>query len=567
MPSRRSAWPARPPTGERRGPPGRLRTGRIAPTVEDVTPRSADHPDHARHVADPDRPRPVAPGRPARHSAPARRGVRHGHPVDAVVVGAGPNGLAAAVTLARAGLEVVVLEAQDTVGGGARTLDLGLAPGITHDICSAVHPMAWASPFFRALRLDERVEVLTPEVSFAHPLDGGRAGVAYRDLERTAAGLGADGDAWRRLFGPLGESWQDVVSLVLGDHRSLPDGFARHPAQAVTTAARFALGVLRNGQSLVPSALRTDEGAALLTGVAGHAITPLPSLAAAGTAVLLTTLAHAGHGWPLLRGGSQALVDVLLADLVRHGGRVVTGHPVARRADLPPARSYLFDTAPRVVAQVFGDAMPPHLVRAYAGYRYGNAAAKVDLVVDSPVPWTHPELHRAGTVHLGGTRDQVVDAERTVARGRHAEHPLTLLSDPAAVDPTRAAGGLRPVWAYAHVPAGSDVDPTEAVLRQVERFAPGFRDTVVAHRSIPAAGLAAHDANLVGGDISGGAVSLWGMATRPVPRLDPFASGAPGVYLCSASAPPGPGVHGLSGWYAARRALHQVFGRADPLSR
>jgi phytoene dehydrogenase-like protein len=482
--------------------------------------------------------------------------------VDAVVVGAGPNGLAAAVTLARAGLEVVVLEAQSTVGGGARTLDLGLAPGIRHDICSAVHPMAWASPFFRALRLHERLEMLTPEVSFAQPLDGGRAGIAYRDLERTAAGLGADGDAWRRLFGPLGEHWRDVVGLVLGDHRSVPPGAG--PRTAVT-AARLGLGVLRNGQSLVPSSLRTEEGAALLTGVAGHAITPLPSLAAAGTAVLLTTLAHTGQGWPVLRGGSQAIVDALLGDLVRLGGRVVTGHPVARRSDLPPARAYLFDTGPRVVAQVFHDAMPPQLARAYAGFRYGNAAAKVDLVVDGPIPWTHPEVRRAGTVHLGGTRDQVVAAEREVARGRHAEHPLTLLSDPAVVDGTRAAGGRRPVWAYAHVPAGSDVDPTEAVLRQVERFAPGFRDTVVAHRSIPAARLAEHDANLVGGDISGGAISVWGMATRPAPRLDPFSAGVPGVYLCSASAPPGPGVHGLAGWYAARRALRQVFGRADDL--
>lgn len=512
---------------------------------------------------------------PPRHSAgrrPTARPVRRtGVPgrapgpadPDAVVVGAGPNGLAAAVTLARAGLDVVVLEAQDTVGGGSRTLDLGLADGIRHDICSAVHPMAWASPFFRSLGLHERLDLLTPEASFAHPLDGGRAGIAYRDLDRTAERLGADGAAWRRLFGPLAERWEDVVALALGDHRSVPDGVTRDPLRAALTAARFGLGVLRNGAPVVPSALRTEEGAALLTGVAGHAITPLPSTAAAGTAVLLTTLAHAGHGWPVVRGGSQAIADALHADLVRLGGRVITGRPVARRADLPPARAYLFDTAPRLVAQVMGDAMPPGLARAYAGYRYGNAAAKVDLVVDGPIPWAHPEVHRAGTVHLGGTRDQVVAAERAVARGRHAEHPLTLLSDPAALDAGRASGGRRPVWAYAHVPAGSDVDPTEAVLGQVERFAPGFRDTVVAAHAIPAAQLAEHDANLVGGDISGGAISLLRMFTRPTPRWDPFDAGVPGVYLCSASTPPGPGVHGLSGWYAARRALRDVFGRAD----
>lgn len=548
-----------------------MRTRGIAPTVEGVTSSSADRPDRdrpdgdaaspARHGARRGRRTGAVPSL-GRTAAPRVRaaGVRpDGREVDAVVVGAGPNGLAAAVTLARAGLEVVVLEAQDTVGGGSRTLDLGLAPGVVHDICSAVHPMAWASPFFRSLRLHERLDLLTPTASFAQPLDGGRAAIAYRDLDRTADGLGADGTAWRATFGPLADQWEDVVALALGDHRSVPAGAT--PRSAVT-AARFALAVLRNGQSVVPSALRTEEGAALLTGVAGHAITPLPSLAAAGTAVLLTTLAHAGHGWPVVRGGSQAIVDALLADLVRLGGRVVTGHPVARRVDLPPARTYLFDTGPRLVAQVFGDAMPPHLVRAYAGFRYGNAAAKVDLVVDGPIPWAHPEVHRAGTVHLGGNRDQVVAAERAVGRGRHAEQPLTLLSDPAALDHGRVSRGVRPVWAYAHVPAGSDVDPTETVIRQVERFAPGFRDTVVAARGIPAARLAEHDANLVGGDISGGAISLVGMFTRPTPRLDPFDSGAPGVYLCSASAPPGPGVHGLSGWYAARRALRQVFGRS-----
>lgn len=477
-----------------------------------------------------------------------------------VVVGSGPNGLAAAVTMARAGLEVLVLEGQDTVGGGSRTLDLGLAPGIVHDICSAVHPMAWASPFFRQLDLAHRLELRTPEVSFAQPLDGGRAGIAYRDLDRTVEGLGADGAAWRSMFGPLSEHWEDVVGLILGDHRSIPPGFS---PSTVATAVRFGLAALRNGTALAPSPLRTEEGAALLTGVAGHAITPLPSLAAAGTAVMLTTLAHAGAGWPVVRGGSQAIVDALVADLTALGGRVVTGHQVRRRRDLPPARAYLFDTAPRTVAQVFADEMPQRNVRAYAAFRHGNAATKVDLVVNEPVPWTHPEVRRAGTVHLGGTRDQVVAAEQAVDRGRHAEHPMVLLSDPSVADPQRRSGELRPIWAYAHVPAGSDVDVTEDVLRQVERFAPGFRDTVVASHVIPAGRMSEHDANLVHGDIAGGAVSLWSMATRPALRTDPFATGAPGVYLCSASTPPGPGVHGLSGWYAARRALRDVFDLRD----
>ncbi len=477
---------------------------------------------------------------------------------DAVVIGSGPNGLAAAVTLARAGLEVTVLEAQGTVGGGARTLDLGLADGLVHDVCSAVHPMAWASPFFRAVGLHERLDLLTPEVSFAHPLDGGRAGIAYRDLDRTAAGLGPDGPAWRRMFEPLSARWADVVALALGDHRSIPDGAS--PAM-VQTATRFAAAVLRHGTPLTRGPLRTEEGAALLTGAAGHAITPLPSLAAAGTAVLLATLAHAGAGWPVVRGGSQAISDALRAELERCGGRVETGHEVRTHADLPPARAYLFDTSPATVARVLGGRMPTALARAFAAFPYGNAAAKVDLVVDGPVPWANPEVARAGTVHLGGSRAELVAAEGAVARGRHADRPMVLVSDPAALDDGRRSAGLRPLWAYTHVPAGSDVDVTETVLRQLERFAPGFRDTVVAVRCTPAARLSAHDANLVGGDISGGRVTMWRMLARPTARLDPYSTGVPGAYLCSASAPPGPGVHGMAGWYAARRALRSTFAR------
>lgn len=476
---------------------------------------------------------------------------------DAVVIGSGPNGLAAAVTLARAGLEVVVLEAQDTVGGGARTLDLGLADGLVHDVCSAVHPMAWASPFFRSVGLHERLDLLTPQASFAQPLDGGRAGIAYRDLDRTVAALGPDGPAWRRMFGPLAERWREVVALALGDHRSIPDGAS---LAMVTTAVRFAAATLRHGTPLTRGPLRTEEGTALLAGVAGHAITPLPSLAAAGTAVLLATLAHAGAGWPVVRGGSGAISGALREELERLGGRVETGHEVRGRGDLPPARAYLFDTSPATVARVLADRMPPALARAFVAFRYGNAAAKVDLVVDGPVPWAHPEVALAGTVHLGGSRAQLVAAEAAVARGRHADRPMVLVSDPAALDTGRAAHGRRPLWAYAHVPAGSDVDVTEPVLRQLERFAPGFRDTVVAVRCTPAARLSDHDANLVGGDISGGRVTAWRMLARPTARLDPYATGVPGAYLCSASAPPGPGVHGMSGWYAARRALRDTFG-------
>ncbi len=484
--------------------------------------------------------------------------------VDAVVVGSGPNGLAAAVTLARAGLSVHVVEAQHVAGGGARTLDLGLADGVVHDICSAVHPMAVASPFFRAFDLAARgVELLQPEVAYAHPLDGGRAALAYRSLDRTAAGLGVDGPAWRSLLGPLADDPDGTLALALGDHRRIP--------RQLGTAAAFAARLLEQGTPAWGTRFRDEEAAALLTGVGAHAMTRLPSLSAAGTALLLAPLAHTG-GWPVPRGGGEAIVGALLADLIAHGGTVVTGKRVERLGDLPSARAYLFDTSPRTAVRVLGPRVPARVVRGLVAFpRSRGAAAKVDLVLSGPVPWAHPEVGRAGTVHLGGSRVQVAAAEAAVASGRHAERPMVLVSDPAVVDDSRiSAAGLRPLWAYAHVPAGSQADVTEAVIAQIERFAPGFRDLVVASACIPAGRLAEHDANLVGGDISGGAVSMYRMVARPRLAWDPYVlvapdAGAPGAWLCSSSTPPGPGVHGLSGWYAARRALRQGFGiRTEP---
>jgi len=478
--------------------------------------------------------------------------------VDVVVVGSGPNGLAAAVTMARAGLDVTVLEEQGTVGGGARTLDLGLADGVVHDVCSAVHAMAWASPFFRAFDLEAHgVELVTPEVSYAQPLPGGRAGIAYHDLGRTVDGLGVDGAAWRGLVGRLSEHAPDVVRVGLGDKRSIPAGLL--PGGAMT-AARFGLGVLEQGTRRWDDRFTGDVAPALLTGVAAHAITPLPSLAAAGTALLLAALGHAGRGWAIPRGGSGAITAALVADLEDHGGRVVTGHPVRSRADLPPAGCYLFDTTPRTLVEVLDDELPARARAALSRFRYGNAAAKVDFVLSGPVPWTVSEVALAGTVHVGGTRAQMAAAEAEVAAGRHAERPVCLVSDPSVADPGRVSGGLRPLWAYAHVPAGSDVDVTEAVTAQIERYAPGFRDVVVASRCVPAAEMSAHNRNYLGGDISAGAVTMLQMVARPTAWPDPYATGADGVYLCSASTPPGPGVHGMSGWLAARRALRERFG-------
>ena len=528
--------------------------------------------------------------------------------LDAVVVGSGPNGLAAAVTLARAGLSVTVLEAQATVGGGSRTLapgddgDLltGLPPGVVHDVCSAVHPMAWASPFFRAFDLPAHgVELLTPEVSYAQPLPGGRAAVAWRDLERTADGLGPDGTAWRSLLGPLAAHWEAVAAVGLGDRRSVPPGILddRHPVRRSAAVARFGLALLEQGTRAWDARFVGDAAPALLTGVAAHTITTLPSLAGAGTSLLLGALAHAtphrrgggagaerdvpdlersprprgfDGGWAIPRGGSGAIVAALRADLEAHGGTVVTGHPVRSPADLPAARAVLFDTTPRTLLDVLGGAVAPGLRRALARFRHGDAAAKVDFVLAGPVPWADPLVGRAGTVHVGDTRAQMAAAEAAVAAGRHAERPVCLVSDPTVVDGSRrvtgAQGELRPLWTYTHVPAGSDVDVTEAVTAQIERYAPGFRDVVVASRCVPARDMARHNSNYVGGDIAAGAATMWQLVARPTPAADPYRVGAGGVYLCSAATPPGPGVHGMGGWHAARRALREVFGvRVAPL--
>ena len=470
--------------------------------------------------------------------------------VDVTVVGSGPNGLAAAVICARAGLSVRVIEAQPTAGGGARTLPDPEFSGVSHDICSAVHPLALASPFFSAFDLRSRGVALTsPEVSYGNPLPDRPAAIGYRDIDRTCAELD-DGGSWRRLLGPLAADCDGVVGLLLGDKRSIPP--------SIPAAVRVAPRLLAQGSPAWRS-LRGEDARALFTGVAAHTISQMPSLVSAGAGLMLATLAHA-VGWPIPVGGSQAIPDALLADLRAHGGELVLGEEVTS----PPPGVVLYDLAPTALLRIYGDRLPPRYARTLLRYRYGPGVAKVDFVLSGEIPWRDPRLADAPTLHLGGDRAAMALAEREIAAGRHAEWPMVLAALPHLTDPGRIdAQGRRPLWAYAHVPAGSTVDMADTVSGVFERFAPGFRDLVVGVRSVPAARLADHNANLVGGDIGVGGNNMLSALTGPAVRWNPWSTPIPGAYLCSSATPPGGGVHGMAGYYAARTALRKEFGIRD----
>ncbi|MFF5625676.1 phytoene desaturase family protein [Microbacterium sp. NPDC012755] len=466
----------------------------------------------------------------------------------ATIIGSGPNGLAAAVSLARAGYEVRVLEAADTIGGGVRTAESTL-PGFLHDVCSAAHPAALASPFFQAFGLAERIDWIHPEISYAHPLDGGRAGIAWRDIERTASALGEDGRAWLSLLRPLSTHIDGVVDFTGNQMLRLP--------HEPITAFRYAMRMLEQGTPLARRTFRTDEAAGLLSGVLAHANTPLPSLAGAAAGLLLAAQAHAG-GWMYPRGGAQGIADALVADLVAHGGAVETGVHVTDLSTLDwgdPARGDLLmlNTSLRL-ALTLPD-VPTRYASALRSYRYGPAAAKVDFALDGPVPWMNDEVAQSPTVHVGGTQAEVWASENAVARGRVSERPYVLTVQPSVFDPTRAPEGKAVLWAYIHVPQGSDLDATELITQQVERFAPGFRDRILAHHSVPASAREAINPSEIGGDILGGAFTIPQALRRPVLGTKPWRTPIPGVYLASASTPPGPGVNGMAGWHAARTAL------------
>jgi len=467
--------------------------------------------------------------------------------VDAVVVGSGPNGLAAAIVIAQTGRKVIVFEAADTVGGGCRSAELTL-PGFQHDICSAVHPFAVVSPLFRSLPLAVHgLEWITPPVMVAHPLDNGCVACVYQSLAQTADELGSDSAAYRRLFGPLTRSWPNIEQSVLG-----PLKWPRHPI----AMAKFGVRALQPAVGLARRVFGREPARALLGGIAAHSMLPLDMPPTAGVGLALNLVAHVG-GWCFPRGGAQSLANALASHLQSLGGTIVTSTTIASVDELPKARAVLCDLSPRPLLRIAGHRFPPRFRRALERYRYGMGAYKVDWALDGPIPWRNPACALAGTVHLGGTLDEIAASERESWEGRHAAHPFVLLSQPTLFDPSRAPQGRHIAWTYCHVPHGSEIDMLPRIERQIERFAPGFRKRVIGRAVMQPADLERHNANLVGGDIAAGATTLGQLFTRPTWRT--YSTPLRGLYICSASTPPGVGVHGMCGYFAARRALQEVL--------
>ena len=465
----------------------------------------------------------------------------------AIVVGSGPNGLACAAALVRAGLDVTVLEAEATIGGGTRTEELTV-PGVLHDLCSAVHPMAAGSPFLQSLDLQRHgLEWCWPEVDCAHPLDDGSAGVLVRSIDQTARGLGEDGAAWQRVFQPS-QRFEALTDDLFRPVLHVP----RHPLRLI----RFGIPAATPA-TVLARVWTTPQARALFGGVAAHALAPLTRPMSSSVGMALTCACHA-FGWPVARGGSKAITDALAAVVREGGGRIETGVRVASLADLSPAEAVIFDLAPRAVADIAGERLPPRVARAYRRYKHGPGAFKVDFTVEGGIPWTNDACRKAGTVHVIGGFDEIVAAEREINRGRMPERPFVLLAQQYLADPSRSNVDLHPIWSYAHVPSGWTGDATEAVIAQIERFAPGFRERIVATAARSTAELAAHNANYIGGDIITGANTPIQTTIRPRFALDPYSTGARGLWICSAATPPGAGVHGMNGWNAAQSVLRSL---------
>ena len=478
--------------------------------------------------------------------------------VDAVVVGAGPNGLAAAIELARNGRSVHLIEGSDQVGGGTRTAELTL-PGFRHDVCSAVHPLAVGSPFLRTLPLAEfGLELLEPATQAAHPLDDGTAAVLARSLEETADGLGADAGAYLSLVGAFARDWDRLAEFVLAPQT--------RPPRSPLLAARFGAIGVAPAELTARVRFRTPAARALFGGMAAHAIRPLRAPGTTAFALVLLALGHA-CGWPIARGGSQQITAAMRAYLESLGATIEVDRPIGSLAELPPSRAVLFDVTPRQLLAICGDALPGGYRRALERYRYGAGVFKVDYALSGPVPWTAPAVRDAGTVHLAGPLEEIVASEREVAAGSAPARPYVLVAQQSLVDPSRAPAPSHTLWAYCHVPNGSKVDMTGAIERQIERFAPGFAELVLARATRGPAALEAENPNYVGGDINGGLASLWQIIARPALRPNPYATPNPRLLLCSSSTPPGGGVHGMCGFHAARAALRGPLGSGRRLRR
>ncbi|MCS6825516.1 MAG: NAD(P)/FAD-dependent oxidoreductase [Caldilinea sp.] len=464
---------------------------------------------------------------------------------DAIVIGSGPNGLAAAITLAQNDLRVLVIEARGTPGGGMRTQELTL-PGFRHDICSAIHPLAQASPFFRSLALtSNEVEWITPPVSLAHPLDDGTALAVTPSLEETAARLGRDAKRWRHLFAPIVERWPAFIDDLLA-----PLHLPRRPFLFGAYAPLLAAPATW----LARACFRDERARALFAGMAAHSLLPLERAPTAGVGLLLTLLAQS-VGWPVAKGGSQTIANALVRRLQRLGGDVVCGWEVTDFAELPPAQAYLFDTAPKGLLRIMGERLPARYRRRLERFRYNPGVFKIDWALERPIPWKAELCYRSATVHIGGTFEEIAASERAVWQGKHPERPFVLLAQQSLFDGTRAPAGKHAAWAYCHAPHGSEVDMSAAIERQVERFAPGFRDCILARATRCAAEMEAYNPNYVGGDINAGAQDLLQQFARPAPSLVPYRTPLRGIYLCSSSTPPGGGVHGMCGYYAAQTVL------------
>ncbi len=464
---------------------------------------------------------------------------------DAIVVGSGPNGLTCAAVLARAGLKVTVLEAEASIGGGTRSSELTL-PGLLHDDCSAVHVMAVGAPSLNELSLERHgLEWCWPEVDLAHPLDDGSAGVIVRSLADTARGLGEDGRAWQRIFSPPSRGFDELSEDIMRPILHVP----RHPVRLLRFGLPAAMPAL-----VLARAFRTEQARALWGGVAAHAFTPLSQPMSSSVGMALICAGHK-YGWPVARGGSRAISDALAAVVREHGGSIETGRRVSSLSELPGAEAVVLDLAPGAVADIAGEELPARVARAYRRYRFGPGAFKVDLAVAGGVPWTSEVARRAGTVHVTGSLEEIAVAERDINRGRMPERPFVIVCQQSLADATRAKDDVHPVWTYAHVPHGYTGDATDALLNQIERFAPGLRERILATSVRSTSEMTLHNANYVGGDIITGANTPLQTVIRPRLAVDPYATGIPGVFMCSAATPPGAGAHGMNGYNAANSVL------------